>query len=155
MYDRVITPNAKQLAKYRIGTDAVYGETITYITDIMAKNLTRASNFVDLGSGIGNVACLMSLLTGCTSFGVEIMPHPAALAEKFVDQIKIRARAFRIGIGTTTLEMVHGDMLTSELVREKLRAADVVFFNNKMFSPESKHFLQHKFFLTNSRCSKP
>ncbi|KAJ7852934.1 S-adenosyl-L-methionine-dependent methyltransferase [Mycena olivaceomarginata] len=129
-YYRVITPNLKQLAKYRIGTDAVYGEVVANIPDVMIREgrLTETSHFVDMGSGIGNMVCLMSIRARCSSFGVEMMAQPAALAEKFAQQSMLRAQGCGMRIGK--MRLVEADMLESGLVKENVTAADVVLVPN-------------------------
>ncbi|KAJ6537056.1 histone methylation protein DOT1-domain-containing protein, partial [Mycena capillaripes] len=133
-YYRVITPYVKQLAKYRTGTDAVYGEIVANIPDVMIREgrLTETSHFVDLGSGIGNMVCLMSIRARCSSFGVEMMAQAAALAEKFVQQSMLRAQGCGLRIGK--MQLIEADMLESGLVKEDIAAADVVLVNNRLFS---------------------
>jgi hypothetical protein len=154
VYYRVVTPNAKLLTKYQIGTDTVYGEIIANIPDVMIRDgcLTEKSHFVDMGSGIGNMVCLMAIRTGCSSFGVEIMAHPASLAQQFAQQSMLRAQACGLQIGK--MQLAQADMLNSELVKKHILAADVVLVNNRIFSPESKYFLDDVFDLTNCRQSK-
>jgi hypothetical protein len=154
-YYRVITPNIKQLAKYRIGTDAVYGEIVANIPDVMIREgrLTETSHFVDMGSGIGNMVCLMSIRTRCSSFGVEMMAQPAVLAKKFVQQCMLRAQGCGLRIGK--MQLIEADMLKNELVKENIAAADVVLVSNRLFSAASKYLLEDSFYVTNSRRSKP
>ncbi len=52
--------------------------------------LTRADRFVDIGSGLGQVALLVHLLTGVEAIGLEVMPA-------YVDHA--RCEAARLGIG--------------------------------------------------------
>jgi hypothetical protein len=144
-YYRAITPNIKQLSRYKVGTDTVYGEITAHIPDVMIEEggLTEASHFVDLGSGIGNMVCLMSMRTGCSSFGVEIMTPLAALANTFVQQSMLRAEG--VGLKVGQVKLIEADMLKSELVKENITAADVVLVNNKIFSAESAWFLDKSF----------
>ncbi|KAF7349162.1 Histone-lysine N-methyltransferase, H3 lysine-79 specific [Mycena venus] len=142
-YYRVITPNLKQLAKYRMGTDAVYGEIVANIPDVMIREgrLTETSHFVDMGSGIGNIVCLMSIQARCSSFGVEMMAQPAALAEKFAQQSMLRAQGCGLRIGK--MQLVEADMLESELVKENIAAADVVLVSNRLFSAATNLSIAH------------
>ena len=105
--------------------------------------LTEASHFVDLGSGIGNMVCLMSMRTRCSSFGVEIMTPLAALANMFMQQSMLRAEG--VGLKVGQVKLIEADMLKSELVKENITAADVVLVNNKIFSAESAWFLDKSF----------
>ncbi|KAJ7869591.1 histone methylation protein DOT1-domain-containing protein, partial [Mycena olivaceomarginata] len=129
-YYRVITPNLNQLSKYRIGTDAAYGEIVANIPDVMIAEglLTETSHFVDLGSGIGNMVCMMSIRARCLSFGVEMMAQPAALAQRFAQQSILRAQGCGLRVGK--MQLVEADMLKSELVKENIAAADVVLVSN-------------------------
>ena len=52
--------------------------------------LTRADRFVDIGSGLGQVALLVHLLTGVEAIGLEVLPA-------YVDHA--RCEAARLGIG--------------------------------------------------------
>jgi hypothetical protein len=64
-------------------------------------------------------------------FGIEIMKNPAVYA---VDMLKIfenRAQA-----SLAPIELVHGDFLKNEAVKEAMKDAGLVFMNNVKFGPE-------------------
>jgi H3 lysine-79-specific histone-lysine N-methyltransferase len=98
---------------------------------IRAVGLKKDSLFMDLGSGVGNVVLQASLETGCTSYGIEVMPAPAEIARSQLEQLKIRCKMWGVSMGEVELE--EGDMLKSNRVHELMCKADVVLINNKVF----------------------
>ena len=77
--------------------------------------LTRADRFVDIGSGLGQVALLVHLLTGVEAIGLEVMPA-------YVDHA--RCEAARLGIGRVAFRQ--GDARSADL------CAGTVYF---LYSP--------------------
>ena len=77
--------------------------------------LTRADRFVDIGSGLGQVALLVHLLTGVEAIGLEVMPG-------YVDHA--RCEAARLGIGRGAFRQ--GDARSADL------CAGTVYF---LYSP--------------------
>ncbi len=75
---------------------------------IMASTLSDADAFVDLGSGLGHVALLASLLTGARSFGIEVEAAYVASAQECAQSLQLRrvqfihedARAADLSCGT-------------------------------------------------------
>ena len=96
------------------------------------------SLFIDLGSGVGNTVCQVTLETGCKSFGVELLNTPACVAQTQLQQLKIRCKMWGISLGDVELE--HNDMLKSKRVDELLSKADVVLVNNKVFDEACASF---------------
>lgn len=138
-YDRAVKPYSDLLNKnYTPFSSQVYGELLPpFICDIIkTTRLKEKSLFVDLGSGVGNVVLQTSLATGCTSYGIEVMPAPARIAREQLEQFQIRCRMWGLRMGPVELE--EGDMLESKRVVEILQQADVVLVNNKVFSEECK-----------------
>jgi H3 lysine-79-specific histone-lysine N-methyltransferase len=138
VYYQAITPIIKQLMKDPIWKDTVYGKIIAHIPDVMIQegHLSGTCHFIDLGSGIGNMVCLMSIRTGCSSIGVEVMAQPAALAKTYVQQSILRAEGLGMKIGK--VQLIEADMLKSELVRENIAAVDVVLVTNRLFSASNR-----------------
>ena len=132
-YQRAVGPNIEQLRHYEAFSSEVYGELLPpFVSDIVrATGLTESSLFLDLGSGVGNVVLQASLETGCTSFGIEVMPGPARLARSQLAQFENRCRMWGVRMGKVDLE--EGDMLRSPRVDQLVKEADVVLVNNKVF----------------------
>jgi len=132
-YQRTVGPKVPTLRQYEAFSSTVYGELMPSLIDeiVNLTNLTEDKLFLDLGSGVGNVVAQASLQTGCRSFGVELMPAPATIAENVKEQIVIRARMWGLRIGEMELEK--GDMLASSRVDELMGKADVVLVDNKVF----------------------
>lgn len=141
-YQRCVGPRVKELSHYQAFSSEVYGELNHPIIDDIVKHtgLGPKSLFVDLGSGVGNVLLQASLQSGCSSFGIEIMPGPAAIAAIQLEHFQARCRMW--GVSAGSIELQQGDILKSERVAELLDQADVVLVNNKVFTPTRKHDIQ-------------
>ena len=133
-YQRSVGPNVPKLRQYQAFTSTVYGELMPSLIDEIAclTNLKEDSVFLDLGSGVGNVCVQASLQTGCSSFGVELMPTPAKVALDVQEQMGIRARMWGLRMGEVELE--EGDMLKSSKLDSLMPKADVVLVDNKVFT---------------------
>lgn len=132
-YQRAVGPNVHELRNYEAFSSEVYGELLPpFVTEIIkATGLHADQLFLDLGSGVGNVVMQASLATGCTSYGIELMPGPAKLARKQLEQFRIRCKMWGVSMGDVELE--EGDMLTSRRTDELIKKADVILVNNKVF----------------------
>ena len=132
-YQRAVGPNVAELRHYEAFSSEVYGELLpSFVTEIIkATGLNSNHLFLDLGSGVGNVVLQASLATGCRSYGIELMPGPAKLARKQLEQFQIRCKMWGVSMGGVELE--EGDMLTSPRTDELIRKADVILVNNKVF----------------------
>jgi H3 lysine-79-specific histone-lysine N-methyltransferase len=132
-YQRSVGPQVQKLKNYEAFSSEVYGELMPSFTAdvITATGLNQDSLFLDLGSGVGNVALQASLQSGCRSFGVELMPAPAKVAREQLDQVRIRCRMWGVAIGEVELE--EGDFLRSQRLTQLISEADVVLVNNKVF----------------------
>lgn len=137
-YQRVVGPNVSKLGQYRPFSRNTYGELMpSFINELICKTqLTDKSLFLDLGSGVGNVAVQVSLQTGCQSFGIEESPKPSQLAQSLLDQTKIRCRMWGLRMGG--VELAEEDMLTSTRVEQLLPQADVILINNKVFPEDGE-----------------
>ncbi|KAF8895017.1 histone methylation protein DOT1-domain-containing protein [Gymnopilus junonius] len=144
-YQRAVGPNVPSLKQYEAFSSTVYGELMPSLAHEMISitNLREDSLFLDLGSGVGNVVVQASLQTGCKSYGVELMPHPARVARDMVEQMKIRCRMWGVNVGGMELE--EGDMLQSKRVDELISKADVVLVDNKVFEESLNEALRPKF----------
>lgn len=145
-YQRAVGPHIDMLRRYEAFSSEVYGELMpAFVTDLIeATGLTEESIFIDLGSGVGNVVLQASLETGCTSYGIEIMPGPAQIARSQLEEFKTRCRMWGVRAGKVELE--EGDMLKSARVDELVKTADVVLVNNKVFLERREHLLSVYFF---------
>ncbi|KAL0950585.1 hypothetical protein HGRIS_007377 [Hohenbuehelia grisea] len=144
-YQRSVGPHVASLKNYEAFSSTVYGELMPSFVHEMIRQvgLKEDSLFLDLGSGVGNVVLQASFETGCRSFGVELMPAPATVAQKQLEQFKIRCRMWGLKLGEVELEQ--GDMLTSQRVTELLPKADVVLVDNKVFEESLNMALRPKF----------
>lgn len=144
-YQRTVGPNIRSLRRYEAFSSTVYGELMpSFVQEIIqTTGLNEDGLFLDLGSGVANVVVQASLQSGCKSYGIELMPHPARLGRDVVEQIKIRCRMWGVRIGEIELE--EGDMLKSRRVDELISKADVVLVDNKVFEEScwSFSFLQN------------
>lgn len=138
-YQRTVGPNIRSLRRYEAFSSTVYGELMPpFIHDIVqSTGLNQDSLFLDLGSGVANVVVQASLQSGCTSYGIELMPHPAQVAKGVVEQIMIRCRMWGINIGEVELE--EGNMLESRRLDELISKADVVLVDNKVFEESCEY----------------
>ena len=137
-YQRTVGPNVPSLKQYEAFSSTVYGELMPALSHEMIRltKLHEDSLFLDLGSGVGNVVVQASLQTGCKSYGIELMPHPARVARDMSEQIQIRCRMWGVRMGKVELE--EGNMLSSRRVDELISKADVVLVDNKVFEESCK-----------------
>ncbi|KAF8198985.1 histone-lysine N-methyltransferase [Pholiota molesta] len=144
-YQRTVGPNVPSLKQYEAFSSTVYGELMPSLSYEMLNitGLNENSLFLDLGSGVGNIVTQASLQTGCKSYGIELMPHPARVARDMVAQMKIRCRMWGVRIGEMELE--EGNMLESRRVDELIARADVVLVDNKVFEESLNEALRPKF----------
>lgn len=64
---------------------------------ITASELTDDDILVDLGSGLGHVPLLVSILTGARTLGVEFQPAYVATAQECVGKLNLRRTLFLAG----------------------------------------------------------
>ena len=68
---------------------------VRHILELIAtSNLSRTDVLVDLGSGLGHVPLLVSILTGRRTLGVEFQPAYVASAEECAGRLKLHATRF-------------------------------------------------------------
>lgn len=137
VYDRTVAPKVELLSKYENGTDFVYGELLhPFITKILVEQTKMTSDqvFVDLGSGVGNVALQAALEIGCESWGCEVMENACNLAEAQKKEFDARCVLWGIKPGKVYLE--RGDFRKNGRIHEALKRADVVLVNNKAFTSQ-------------------
>lgn len=139
-YARLVQPNARLLTNYAPFSNCVYGEILPPFVDriIELTQLTSSSLFLDLGSGVGSVVAQVSLRTGCTSVGIELVPHVAALAQDLMAQILFRCHMW--GVPCSQIKVEEGDMLGSQSIAELIPRADAIFVNNLAFKPDRSFF---------------
>ncbi|KAK4252148.1 histone H3-K79 methyltransferase [Corynascus novoguineensis] len=145
VYDRTVAPKVELLAKYENGTDNVYGELLhPFISDIFDRTkLSSDMVFVDLGSGVGNVALQAALERGCESWGCEMMENACNLADAQKKEFTERCRLWGISPGKVHLE--RGDFRKNERTLEALKRADVVLVNNQAFTSQLNDHLVNMF----------
>ncbi|KAF9524682.1 histone methylation protein DOT1-domain-containing protein [Crepidotus variabilis] len=144
-YQRTVGPNVPSLRRYEAFSSTVYGELMPSLIQEIIKltGLNEKSLFLDLGSGVGNVVVQASLHSGCTSYGIELMEHPARVADDSLKQAQIRCRMWGVTMGKVELEK--GDMLASRRLDELIPQADVVLVDNKVFEESLNEALRPKF----------
>lgn len=92
-------------------------------------------NFLDLGSGIGNVVIQAALLSGCNGSGVEKLDKTANIADQVHEAFKQRCKMWGVESGPT--DTFQGDFTDpSEKLRKLISNADVILANNFVFSPQ-------------------
>ena len=135
-YQRSVGPHVADLRGYTAFSSEVYGELMPSFTSdiIQATGLRPGSIFLDMGSGVGNVVLQTTLETGCTSYGVEILPKPARIAQQQLEQFRMRCRMW--GVEPGPAELFQGDMSTDPRIDELMSKADVVLVNNFVFKEE-------------------
>jgi len=93
-------------------------------------------NFVDIGSGLGKAVCFMAALQPqfkCC-FGIELLPDRHAHAAK---QANLFAKkSVEKFIPFCPVSLVGGPCEVSDICRDKLINAGLVWINNRIFSPE-------------------
>ena len=136
IYARTVSPQVTLLKAYENGTDNVYGELLPRFVSRIFKETHLKSHhvFVDLGSGVGNVALQAALQIGCESWGCEMMNNAAELANLQKKEFPARCRLWGIQPGAVYLQ--HGDFLKDRPTLEALRRADLVLINNQAFTPK-------------------
>jgi len=136
LYSRVVSPEIALLRRYKAFSSNTYGELMpSTISDIIRMTgLSEHGLFLDLGSGVGQVAIQVALQTRCQSYGIEQQASPARLARLLLEQAKIRTKMWGFRLGDVELE--EGDMLTSTRVQTLLPRADVVLVCNQLFEEE-------------------
>lgn len=137
VYDRTVALKVELLSKYENGTDFVYGELLhPFISKILVEQAKMTSDqvFVDLGSGVGNVALQAALEIGCESWGCEVMENACNLAEEQKKEFDARCMLWGIKPGKVHLE--RGDFRKNNRVHDALKRADVVLVNNKAFTSQ-------------------
>lgn len=142
-YQRCVGPHIDQLRKYSAFSSEVYGELMpSFVSDIFEHAPLRPDSlFMDLGSGVGNVALHAALQTGCRAFGVELKDEREPLAISQREQMRLRCRMWGINMGE--VELIKGNMVDCPRVDELLSKADVVLVNNYIFSEERTSFPFH------------
>lgn len=145
VYDRTVAPKVELLTKYENGTDNVYGELLhPFISDIFERTkLTSDMVFVDLGSGVGNVALQAALERGCESWGCEMMDNACNLAE--AQKREFAARCWLWGVAPGKVHLERGDFRKNERTLAALKRADVILVNNQAFTSELNGTLVNMF----------
>jgi hypothetical protein len=140
-YARLVQPNSRILSDYIPFSNTVYGELMPLFVDhiIDLTQLSSSSLFLDLGSGVGSVVAQVSLRTGCTSVGVELVPRVAVLAQDLLSQILFRCHMW--GVQCSQIKIEEGDMLGNKDIAKLIPHADAVLVNNQAFNPDRLFFL--------------
>ncbi|KAJ6617774.1 histone methylation protein DOT1-domain-containing protein [Mycena sp. CBHHK59/15] len=142
-YDRVIVPGLNDLQRCTAFSAQVYGEICPPLVYQIcgSARLTKESLVVDLGSGVGNVVVMASLMSGCFAFGVELEYPRHQLAQRLIQTARARCKMWGVDVGP--MEIEYNDMLESARVKELLPRADLVFVNNKLFESLNSQLLPH------------
>lgn len=144
-YARTVSPRVATLRRYEAGSNNVYGELLPrFVHRIFQETRLKSDQvFVDLGSGVGNVALQAALEVGCESWGIESMPNPSHCAALQKREIAQRARLWNISLGK--IHLLADDFLENAEIGKVLNRADVIIVNNKAFSPQLNGALLDRF----------
>lgn len=137
VYGRIVIPEAKKLSKYVGFSDKTYGELLPdFLSMVFDKcQLGYNSNFVDLGSGIGNTNYFASLIGNVSStFGCEIMENPSDLCVKYGEYFRKIMKLFGINIHSEYNFSLKRSFINNEDVVKNLKQCDVLLLNNFIFS---------------------
>lgn len=136
IYARTVSPHIDSVRAYEGFSDNVYGELLPKFLSRIFQETHLKSNqiFVDLGSGVGNCVLQAALEVGCESWGCEMMPNPAKLAEAQAQEFPSRCRMW--GIKPGKVHLIQDDFTKNLEILEVLRRADVVLVNNQAFNPD-------------------
>lgn len=137
VYGRIVIPEAKKLSKYVGFSDKTYGELLPdFLSMVFDKcQLGYNSNFVDLGSGIGNTNYFASLIGNVSStFGCEIMENPSDLCVKYGEYFRKIMKLFGINIHSEYNFSLKRSFIDNEDVVKNLKQCDVLLLNNFIFS---------------------
>jgi len=110
----------------------INGRLITEMVNVVG--LKPGMTFFDLGSGIGNVVIQAALVSGCSSYGIEILDVTNDVAQDVSKVFLERCRLWGLEAGPHAL--YHGDFCDHETVRKHITNADVILANNFVFSPQ-------------------
>lgn len=95
-------------------------------------------NFLDLGSGIGNVVIQTALLSGCNSSGVEKLKSTADIADEVHRVFKQRCQLWAVEPGPS--DVFQGDFMQhTDKLQSIIQNADVILANNFVFDPVRKY----------------
>lgn len=139
IYGRIVLPEAKKLTKYKGFSDKTYGELMSdFLTLAFDKcEMNSESNYVDLGSGVGNTNFFASLSYNVkTSFGCEIMDNPSDICLLYLNYFAKILQLFGIDNHTILEFDLKKSFMDNESVIEKLKTCNILLLNNFIFSPE-------------------
>lgn len=152
IYARTVSPHIDSVREYEGFSDNVYGELLPKFLSRIFQETHLKSNqiFVDLGSGVGNCVLQAALEVGCESWGCEMMPNPAKLAEAQAQEFPSRCRMW--GIKPGKVHLIQDDFTKNLEILEVLKRADVVLVNNQAFNPELNDNLKSIFLELKEGC---
>ena len=145
VYARTVGHRVESLSKYKAFSDNTYGELKPQFASQIFRDtgISSSSVFLDLGSGIGNVALQAALEVGCESYGIEVMENPSQLAEAQAKEFPARCRLWGLSVGS--VDLWKGDFLEDTRLASILERADVVLVNNQAFNPDLNEQLIQRF----------
>lgn len=138
VYAKVVEPQLEEVKKSKPWADTTYGEMRPRFFESIIRMVSLSPHklFVDLGSGVGNVAIYAALRTGCTAFGIEKVTVRAQAAKEQLDRVQ-RLASLEEGV-MGAVELVHGDILDHHRVSQLIGQADLVLVNNLAFGVECR-----------------
>eukprot|EP01130_Rhizamoeba_saxonica_P012371 TRINITY_DN5200_c0_g1_i2.p1 TRINITY_DN5200_c0_g1~~TRINITY_DN5200_c0_g1_i2.p1 ORF type:complete len:225 (+),score=54.07 TRINITY_DN5200_c0_g1_i2:569-1243(+) len=91
--------DAKNLNKYKTGSNQVYGEALPNFVRFLINELkiTPDDVFYDIGSGLGNILFQVSAQTGCKCIGIEIRKDLHKIAKRIYNNCKERFGEANLG----------------------------------------------------------
>lgn len=143
-YNRAVV-DPEKLNQYEPFSAGVYGETSFELIDQMINtiNFSEYDQFIDLGSGVGQVVLQVAAATNCKScYGIEKANWPAQYAEQMAYEFRNWMEFY--GKTHSDFELVKGDFL-AESHRDMINTSTVIFVNNFAFGPGVDHQLKERF----------
>lgn len=123
----------------------VYGETSYDLVMQMLEHvkISEEDVFIDLGSGVGNVVLQVAAATSCKlAYGIEKADVPAKYSK--VMRLEYERWMKWYGKEYSKYLLEHGDFL-SDIMKEKIASANIIFVNNFAFGPRVDHQLKERF----------
>jgi len=103
--------------------------------DLDHETSTRKIVFLDIGSGIGQLVAVASVVTHAEAWGVEIRDDLHDHALKWLSKKNTHVPLLQNAMGSIESRLLHGDVTHSrfEQLHRVMAEADVVFCNNVLF----------------------
>jgi [histone H3]-lysine79 N-trimethyltransferase len=156
-WHRVLAQHSCVLTRSR-SRDEGYGEMLpgfvdTMIREDVSKHISldcSLAMFLDIGSGVGNIAAQVSMITGCLSLGFEIVRARHKLSRPFLHELDERLAAWGLPKVSPKVELPCLDIFATKnrpRLIKAVQAADVIYANNRVFDEKSKSYTTSPWFM--------